>query len=542
MGQHRLWIQAGAFILGMLAHSLYFRRGEHHLLPIRYIYAYGGSSSVLVAIMCYVQGISAVMAVRKALCPISLHFLGLYCSLVCYRFLLHPLRCFPGPFGARISGFWLSSKLLNQPLHQVLKELHDKYGPFVRIGPSELSIIHPQAVNIIYGFKSVCSKGSFYDLGFPIKSLHSQRNKTVHDQRRRVWSQGFSDKALRGYEKRAHAYRHKLINLIGSAGDGQAINISDYLNWYSYDVMGDLAFSKTFGMLDASANHWAIQILNNMLSPLEYSVPTWSLRLLASIPGINGDFLRYEKFSHERLMIRMEIKPETPDISSSLLDDLQGQAPTAEELYQLLGDVELIIAAGSDTTAVALIAVVYELARYPEQVQKLRAELANCTPDPNGEYIHEKIASLPHLNGFINEALRLHSPIPSIIPRETPPEGIEIDGVYIPGEMTVSCPQWVIGRSEAFYSDAEKVIPERWYKYPEMVKHKSAYAPFLTGPHACIGKPLGLMNMRTTVARIIMTFEMRLLPDDDGTLVDKHMREHFSSFIEDIHVVFKKRA
>ncbi|RAK97897.1 cytochrome P450 [Aspergillus ibericus CBS 121593] len=536
-----LWLQAAAFLLGLLVHSVYFRAGEHHLHPIRYIYVYG-SLAAIVATLYWPQGVPILRSGVKSLGLISTHLLGLYCSLFLYRAFLHPLRRFPGPIAARMFGFWLPAKLLYRPLYRVLEDLHNTYGPFVRIGPSELSVTNPEAVNIVYGFRSVCTKSPFYDLGAPVQSLHSLRNKTAHDQRRRIWSLGFSDRALRMYEKRLRVYRHRLIDLLTTVGEDQAINISQYLNWYSYDVMSDLAFSRTFGMLEASANHWAIQILNGMLKPLEFSVPIWALRLLGSIPGMNKDALQYQEFSQRRLKTRMEETPEIPDISSSLLEDLQGRAPTTQEYYHLLGDVELIIAAGSDTTAAALITVVYELARHPAQVQKLRAELTSCPVEPNGEYMHERIAGLQHLNGFINEVLRLHPPIGSIIPRQTPPEGIDIDGVHIPGNMIVSCPQWVIGRSDEFYWNAHDIIPERWYKYPDMVKHKSVYAPFSVGPYACIGKSLALMNMRTTIARIIMAFDMQMPPDDDGTLLDRNMREHFSSFVEDIHVIFKKRS
>lgn len=67
--------------------------------------------------------------------------------------------------------------------------------------------------------------------------------------------------------------------------------------------------------------------------------------------------------------------------------------------------------------------------------------------DNSGEALHGKIANLDHLNGIINETLRLHPPIPTAIQRKTPPEGIDIDGSHIPGEMTVWCPQSVLGHS-----------------------------------------------------------------------------------------------
>ena len=89
-----------------------------------------------------------------------------------------------------------------------------------------------------------------------------------------------------------------------------------------------------------------------------------------------------------------------------------------------------------------------ELARHPEQIQKLRDELGPYMPDPTADVSHQEIATLDHLNAIIYETLRLYPPVPTALLRQTPPEGIEIEGVYIPGNMTVWCPQYAMGRSK----------------------------------------------------------------------------------------------
>lgn len=88
-----------------------------------------------------------------------------------------------------------------------------------------------------------------------------------------------------------------------------------------------------------------------------------------------------------------------------------------------------------------------EFARHPEQIQKLRDELAPYMPDPDADVSHQDVATLVHLNAIIYETLRMYPPVPTALLRQTPPEGIEIEGVYIPGNMTVWCPQYAIGRS-----------------------------------------------------------------------------------------------
>jgi tryprostatin B 6-hydroxylase len=135
----------------------------------------------------------------------------------------------------------------------------------------------------------------------------------------------------------------------------------------------------------------------------------------------------------------------------------------------------------SETTGTALTAIIYELARHPAELEKLRAELFSIDPGPSGEYPLDRLTSLPHLNGFVNEILRLYPPIPSWAPRKTPSEGTTIRGTYIPGNMNVNCPQWVIGRSEEVYERPLEIIPERWYARQELIKEKAAFAPFNSG-------------------------------------------------------------
>jgi tryprostatin B 6-hydroxylase len=100
----------------------------------------------------------------------------------------------------------------------------------------------------------------------------------------------------------------------------------------------------------------------------------------------------------------------------------------------------------SDTTASTLTHIFYHLAQDLQQVDKLRYEIAPQIDSSEG-ILPAKLQYLDHLNGIINETLRLHPPVPTAIPRLTPPEGIQIADVYVPGYITVWCPPYVTGRS-----------------------------------------------------------------------------------------------
>ncbi|GJP97092.1 hypothetical protein AlacWU_09991 [Aspergillus niger] len=281
-------------------------------------------------------------------------------------------------------------------------------------------------------------------------SLQTLRDRKAHDERRRVWSAAFGDKAVRGYEQRLLPYLNHLMAYFSSqAVANKPVNVIKWFELYSYDFMGNLTFGKSFGMLEAHQDHWAIDSLKKVMIPLGFAFPTWFFRVVISIPGLSRAWQRLFDFCGQRMLERIKTPAEIPDIASVLVAPLKGQQPSQEQWELLRGDAQLVVLAGGDTTATTLSAAVYQLVQHPEQVQRLRDEVSPYIAGPSHEVLHEKIANLPHLNAIINETLRLHPPAATALQRKTPPEGIIVDGVHIPGNMTVMCPQNVLGRSKS---------------------------------------------------------------------------------------------
>ena len=292
---------------GLLSHVCYFNRGEHHLYGTRYLQAFI-AAFVLAVLALYQQGRALDEALAQVIPITSCYLAGLYASLIAYRAIFHPLNKFPGPFGARIAKLWLSAHLKNGDAYRKVHMLHEQYGDFVRVGSSDLSITHPKAVVAIYGQGSKCRKADFYDISWPMVSLQTLRVKALHDQRRRIWSPAFSDKALRGYEERTKKYCNQLLARI-QGFDGQPVNVSKWFNLYTFDVMGDLAFGTSFKMLEMSEEHWAIKLLIEGMEPISWMFPTWLFRLLAAIPGAMSNFWRFLDYGAKRVEERMNVRP-----------------------------------------------------------------------------------------------------------------------------------------------------------------------------------------------------------------------------------------
>lgn len=95
----------------------------------------------------------------------------------------------------------------------------------------------------------------------------------------------------------------------------------------------------------------------------------------------------------------------------------------------------------SDTVGPTLVALWYFLALYPEHAVKVKDELKGIdTRDITA------LATLPHLNGVINETLRLLPPGLSMGSRKTSPNGLLIDGTHIPGNVKIVSPRYTISR------------------------------------------------------------------------------------------------
>ncbi|KAJ5166267.1 uncharacterized protein N7482_005048, partial [Penicillium canariense] len=173
------------------------------------------------------------------------HILGIYTSILFYRVFWHRLNCFPGPFLAKLSNFyvtWLSAKKLQ--LFEEAEKLHRQYGDYVRIGPTELSITDPAAVKWIHSSQAKVSKSPWYTVPELRCSLHTIRDKPEPARRRKVWDQGFTTQA----QPRISRYTEQLLQVIED-NVSHAMDMTKWFNYYAFDVMGDLSFGRSFDML-----------------------------------------------------------------------------------------------------------------------------------------------------------------------------------------------------------------------------------------------------------------------------------------------------
>lgn len=118
----------------------------------------------------------------------------------------------------------------------------------------------------------------------------------------------------------------------------------------------------------------------------------------------------------------------------------------------------------------------YYLATHPAVYAKLQKEVDEAYG------VHDIAQPLPYLEAVINETLRLKPVVPSGQMRVTPPEGLFIDEVFIPGNTIVVVPQYLLQRDARNFSRPLEFIPERWLEKDQgMVFDDRAFFPFTIG-------------------------------------------------------------
>lgn len=441
-----------AAIGGYASWIVYFHRFECHMHALLYINTFLLSCGGGFLALNRLYGLSITDAALTTSAITSSFLAGVYGSMLIWRIFFNPLNKFPGAWPARLGNFWFTSQVVKADAYYKLQALHEKYGRIVRIGSNDLSITDPNIMEAAFGRQSRVSKGWWYENDYPLSSMHTTRDKELHDKRRKVWVPAFSEKAIRDYEKRIDGYGELLVNKIANH-KGKPVDVKMWFNLYSFDAMALLAFGKNYGMLERGEKRWELDCLDEGMQPLAFFLPTWLFRLLTAIPGAAGGFHKFLKFCADELTWRVNNASEAEskgksDMMSWILKAYQG-IDKPERDIMLQADTRLIIVAGSDTTAAALTYLFYYLAQHPEQVEKLHAELKPLTA---GDWSDKDINQAQHLNACIYEALRMHPPVPSGLQRLTPPEGMEVDGRHVPGNTVFYMPQYVMGRGVSIHA------------------------------------------------------------------------------------------
>ena len=151
---------------------------------------------------------------------------------------------------AGLTRFWATYTVTTGEYHRRVKRLHQKHGDFVRVGPRELDICNVNAINPLFGAKTTCLKGPWYErtlMGGHERFLQNEK-PTGHLWKRRIWEAGLNSNSIRTYEPHVLRYIDVLTKALRERSNGgKVIDLGLYMSFFTFDVMGELGSVQRLG-------------------------------------------------------------------------------------------------------------------------------------------------------------------------------------------------------------------------------------------------------------------------------------------------------
>ncbi|KIX01924.1 uncharacterized protein Z518_07863 [Rhinocladiella mackenziei CBS 650.93] len=466
------------------------------------------------------------------------------------------LQSIRGPPAARLTNLYRLLLVYHRNPHEKHLELHKRYGNLVRLGPNCVSVTgSPSYIPQIYGIGKGLVKSDFYSCfqnivnGRRAASLVAMTDETEHAKSKRLIAHAYSLSTLVEYEelvdRTTDVFLHTLEERYAARhSQSQVLDLGRYLQFFAFDVIGELTFSRRLGFIESGvdvdgiidaigANFSYFSVLGQMpwldevvlgKNPLyvQYFRKSVSSPILQFAQGLLKERLRdLEQGGMEE---EKEQSLNRPDFLSRFLKVRKEEAGGDDALTdgQILSYLFMNINAGSDTIASTLRAILYHLFKNPVSLSTLMNELDSAVehgqisrPSPTWS---ETQQNLPYLCAVVKEGLRVNPALSLPLERIVPKEGLNLrhdDGsqTYLPHGTVVGINPWVFHRCpRVFGADAEEWNPSRWLTEQERQTKSMEHSllAFGAGKRSCLGKNIAMLELHKLIPALFLKFKIEL--------------------------------
>ncbi|CAL9097008.1 unnamed protein product [Musa acuminata var. zebrina] len=452
----------------------------------------------------------------------------------------------PGPSKLPIIGSL--HHLLGGLPHRSLTALSKKFGPVILLKLGEVPTL------VVSSTEAAAEIMKTHDVSFASRPTNlNLQTATYGDRGVGFTSYGFHWRELRKMSivellsaKRVQSFRfireEEVLNLVRSivllSNTGSTVNLSKKLVL----LANDIGSRSVIGSKCKYQKEFIRIVMQTLEAAGGFSLadlfPSWPIIKLLSGATFKMQMLHRDmdailnSIIQERRERKSAEQPEEEEEEEALVDVmLRVQAegslsfPLADEdMKAMMLDM---LGGASETSAGIMEWAMSELMRNPRVMRRLQEEVRE-TVGEKGKVTEKDINGMNYLKLVIKETLRLHPPVPLLLPESR--ETCEVLGYQIPEKTRVFVNVWALGR----ILDTGTIplsLSQRFERRNSMVDFKGTnfeFLPFGAGRRICPGMSFGLKSIELSLASLLYNFDWELPSGDEGMPQELDMSETFS--------------
>ena len=393
-----------------------------------------------------------------------------------------------------------------------------------RLGPRTLHVIsNPQlAQEVLTTRKHVLRRSNTFEGGTPLTYILGLSLITTDGDgwlaKRRMMQPVFHRANIVTMGAKMQAAGEAMLARWAQISVGNIVDLTKEMKLVTLDIINRTMFStdvlpevdQVGGVVDAAVEFIARRAGNPFALPARWTIIPSHKRFWDERAKLDQYLFRMIR-ERRAMLAKDERKGDLLEMLIEAQDADTGEMMNDEQVRH---EVAGIYGAGHETTALALTWAWHVLNKYPDVLTKVRAEV-----DALGHDV--QAADLPHLPytlAVLEETMRLFPPVPMTVRAAF--ESTEVGGMPIPQGHLAFLAIRNIHRHPDYWQNPNEFKPERFLPENKATLNRTAYMPFLSGPHMCIGNHFALIEGQLLLAMMVQKVDLRESPmqSDEGKM------------------------
>ncbi len=358
------------------------------------------------------------------------------------------------------------------------------------MGPMNVTLFsHPRDVEQVYGSAKQLRRSSMLRVIVPVTGESILVSSGEVWKKKRLTAQPvFQPSSVAALAESMRTIVRRHIDKWGAASDAGPVDMKTGAIDLTLEIVTAALFGRGLNELPAGFYATIDTIFDLLARRVEnpFSLPLWMpfpkhRRFLNAIQATDEVIYRL-------LDERLAKGGEGNDLLALLVRSMRSETGTVDRAA-VRDELVTYFFAGFETTATTLSWCVYELARHPEQLERVHADPSFAT-------------------AVILETLRLHPPAWMLDFEAFEP--VKVGNVSLKKGDRAWVSQFVTHRHPEFWENPEAFQPERFLPDAARGRHKYAFFPFGASSRHCIGQGFAMQELQLAVTALCERFRWSL--------------------------------